>query len=87
MFSSRVRGGKAYPSKKKIREFKTILFISKRVYRATTNKRFDSKKLIRLAVENMNSVEKCGHTTNAIQEKCLKVKDSGRSTIFIVLQR
>ena len=29
MFSSRVRGGKAYPSKKKIREFKTILFISK----------------------------------------------------------
>ena len=87
MLSSRVRSGKAYPAKQKIREFKKILFISKRVYRATTNKRFDSKKLIRLAVENMNSVQKCGHPTNAIQEKCLKVKDSGRSTILIVLQR
>ena len=50
MLSSRVRSGKAYPAKHKIREFKKILFISKRVYRATTNKRFDSKKLIRLVL-------------------------------------
>ena len=55
MFSGRVRGGKAYAAEQKIREFKKLLFRSKRLFKATSNKRFDSRKLIRKAVENMNS--------------------------------
>ena len=55
MFSGRVRGGKAYAAEQKIREFKKLLFRSKRLLKATSNKRFDSRKLIRKVVENMNS--------------------------------
>ena len=55
MFSGRVREGKAYAAEQKIREFKKLLFRSKRLLKATSNKRFDSRKLIRKVVENMNS--------------------------------
>ena len=74
MFSSRVRGGKAYAPEQKIREFKKLLFKSKRVHRAMTTKRFDSRKLTRLAIENMNSIssQKYGHPPNAIEEKALE---------------
>ena len=54
MFNSCVRGDKAYAAEQKIREFKK-LFKSQRVHRATSNKRFDSRKLIRLAVKNLSS--------------------------------
>ena len=54
MLNSRVRGGKAYAAEQKIREFKK-LFKSQRVHKVTSNKRFDSRKLIRLAVKNMSS--------------------------------
>ena len=57
MFSTRVRGGKAYGAEQKIREFKKLLFLSKRLHKATSTKRFESRKLIRKAVENMNSVK------------------------------
>ena len=56
MFSSCVRGGKAYAAVQKIREFKKLIFKSKRVHKGTSNKRFDSRKLIRLAVKNMNNI-------------------------------
>ena len=55
MFSSRVRVGKAYAAELKIRELKKLIFKSKLVHRAMTTKRFDSRKLIHLAVENMTS--------------------------------
>ena len=35
MFSSRVRGGKAYAAEQKIREFKKLLFTSRHVHKAT----------------------------------------------------
>ena len=55
MFSSRVRGGKAFAAEKKIREFKKILFKSKKLQKKNKKgKRLDSKKLIIKAVENMN---------------------------------
>ena len=54
MFNSRVRGDKAYAAEQKIREFKK-LFKSQRVHRATSNKRFDSRKLIHFAVKNLSS--------------------------------
>ena len=49
MFSSLFREGKAYATERKIREFKKLLFKGKRVHRATSNKRFDSRSLIGLA--------------------------------------
>ena len=76
MFSGRVRGGKAYAVEQKIREFKKLLFRSKRLLKATSNKRFDSRKLIRKVVENMNSdnSQKYGYAPNAIEEKAVESK-------------
>ena len=48
MFSSRIRGGKAFAAEQKIREFKKILFKSKRLHKVMkAGKRLDSKKLIK----------------------------------------
>ena len=76
MFSSRVRGGKTYAAEQKIRQFKRILFKSKRVHKGTSNKRFDSRKLIRLAVKNMNNIrsQKYGYAPDAVEEKALESK-------------
>ena len=41
MFS--VHGGKAYAAEQKIREFKNLVFQSKRLHKAASTKRFDSK--------------------------------------------
>ena len=73
MFSSRIRGGKAFAAEQKIREFKKILFKSKRLLKATKGKRLDSKKLIRKAVENMNKTnsQKYGLPPETVEEKTL----------------
>ena len=73
MFSSRIRGGKAFAAEQKIREFKKILFKSKRLHKATKGKRLDSKKLIRKAVENMNKTnsQKYGLPPETVEEKTL----------------
>ena len=73
MFSSCVRGGKAYAADQKIKEFKKLLFKSKRVQKATSNKRFFSGTWIRLAVKNMNNIrsQKYGY---AIEEKPIESK-------------
>ena len=74
MFSTRVRGGKAYAAKQKIREFKKRLFQSKRLHKATSTKHFDSRKLIHKAVENMNSIkfQKYGFVPKVVEEKTVK---------------
>ena len=41
MFSSRVRGRKAYAAEQKIRELNKLLFWSKRLHKATSAKRLD----------------------------------------------
>ena len=71
MFSSRVRGGKACAAKQKIREFKKLLFRSKRLHKATSTKRFDPKKFIRKATENMNitHLQKYGYAPDEVEEK------------------
>ena len=71
MFSIHVRGEKAYTAKQKIREFKKLLFWSKLLHKASFAKRFNSRKLIRLAVENINSINshKYGYASNAIEAK------------------
>ena len=74
MFSGRVRGKKAYVAEQKIREFKKLLFQSKRQHKATSTNRFDSRNLMRKAAENMNSInsQKYGYAPNAIEEKAVE---------------
>ena len=73
MFSSSIRGGKAFAAEQKIREFKKILFKSKRLHKAMKGKRLDSKKLIRKAVENMNNTnsQKYGFPPETVEKKAL----------------
>ena len=74
MFSSRVRSGKAFAAEQKIREFKRILFKSKRLHKITKRgKRLDSKKLIKKAVENLNKTnsQKYGLPLETIEKKTL----------------
>ena len=73
MFSLRTRGGKAFAAEQKIREFKKILFKSKRLHKVTKGKRLDSKKLIRKAVENMNKTnsQKYGLPPETTEQKTL----------------
>ena len=56
MFSAKLRAGKAFATKRKIREFKKLLFKSKRLHKAIKTGRLDPRKLIRNAVQNMNNV-------------------------------
>ena len=51
MFTSKTCGGKAFAAEQKITEFKTLLFKSKRLHKATKKTRLDSKKIINNAVE------------------------------------
>ena len=73
MFSSVTRGGKAFVAEQRIREFKNILFKSKRLHKATIGKRLDSKKLIKKAVENLNKTnsQKYGLPPETVEEKTL----------------
>ena len=74
IFSSRIRSGKAFAAEQKIREFKKILFKSKKLHKVTNNrKRLDSKKLIKKAVENMNKTnsQKYGLPQESIEQKTL----------------
>ena len=76
MFSNRARGGKAYAAEQQIREFKKLLFWSKRLHKATSAKRFNSRKLIRLAVENIDNInsQKYGYAPNTVEEKAVENK-------------
>ena len=46
MFSTKLRGGKAFAAEQKIREFKKLLFKSKRLHKVTKTARLDPRKLI-----------------------------------------
>ena len=56
MFSTKIRGGKAFAAEQKIREFKKILFRIKKTYKRM-NKRLNSTKLIKKTVQNMNNTK------------------------------
>ena len=74
MFSTKLRGGKAFAAEQKIRGFKKLLFKSKRLHKATKTGRLDSRKLIRNAVQNMNNVnsQKYGVPPEMVEKKSLK---------------
>ena len=79
MFSTKVRGGKAFAAEQKIREFKKLLFKSKKLHKATKTSRIDPWKLIRSAVQNMNKTnsQKYGMPPEVIKEKSLTDKKFG----------
>lgn len=75
MFSSVVRSGKAYTGERKIREFKKLLYKSKKALKAiSVSFRFDPKKLIHEATANMNNIhsQKYGYPPEAIEKIFLK---------------
>ena len=76
MFSTKVSGGKAFAAEQKIREFKKLLFKSKKLHKATKTGRVDPRKLIRNAVQNMNKTnsQKYGLPPEEVEEKSLADK-------------
>ena len=72
MFSTNIRGGKAFAAEQKIRELKKILFKTKNVYKRS-KKKINSKKIIEKAIENMNKInsEKYGLPPEIIEKKTL----------------
>ena len=76
MFSSKVRGGKAFVAEQKIREFKKLLFRSKKLHKSSKKGRVEPRKLIRNAVENMNRTnsQKYGLPPEETESKSLASK-------------
>ena len=72
MFSTWIRGGKAFAAEQKIRELKKIIFKTKNTYKLS-KKKINSKKIIQKAVENLNKTnsEKYGLPPEVIEKKTL----------------
>ena len=70
MFHTKIRGGKAFAAKQKIREFKKILQKNKRMHKSTSIKRIEPKKLIQHTNNNLNSIasQKYGVLPNFVEE-------------------
>ena len=73
MFSTRLRGGKAFAAEQKIRELKKVIFKTKRTYKLQ-KKKINSKEIIIKAVENLNKInsEKYGLPPDIIEKKSLE---------------
>ena len=73
MFSTKVRGRKAFAAEQKITEFKKLIFRSKKLHKATKTGRVNPQKLIRNAVQNMNKTnsQKHGMLPEEVEEKSL----------------
>ena len=73
MFSTRLRGGKAFAAEQKIRELKKVIFKTKRTYKLQKKKN-NSKEIIKKAVENLNRInsEKYGLPPDIIEKKSLE---------------
>ena len=74
MFSTKLRGGKVFATKKKLRKFKKLLLKSKRLHKVMKTGRLDPRKLIRNAVQNMNNVnsQKYGVPLEMVEKKSLE---------------
>ena len=84
MFSTNIRGGKAFAAEQKIRELKKILFKTKNVYKRS-KKKINSKKIIEKAIENMNKInsEKYGLPPEIIEKKHFLIMSLKKFLIFI----
>ena len=69
MFSSRLRGGKAFAAEQKIRELKKVIFKTKKTYKLQ-KKKINSREIIKKAVENLNRInsEKYGLPPDIIEK-------------------
>ena len=85
MFSTKLQGGKAFATKKKLRKFKKLLLKSKRLHKVMKTGRLDPRKLIRNAVQNMNNVksQKYGVPLKRSRKNLSKTKNFEKFTIFI----
>ena len=74
MFSTKIRGGKAFIAEQKIRQLKKILLKSKRLHKATSTKRFDPRKTIARSVNNLNKTvsEKYGISPEEVEKKSIE---------------
>ena len=78
MFSSRMRGGKPYAAEQKIRDFKKLLFNSKKAHQQTsTSIKFDPKKLIRKVIANLNiQSQKYDYPRKRIEKNAIRSEKS-----------
>ena len=85
MFSTKLRGGKAFAAKQKIREFKKLLYKSKRLHKVTKTGRLDPRKLIQNVVQNMNNVnsQKYSVPPKTVEKNLSKTKNFEKFMIFI----
>ena len=76
MYSTNLRGGKAFAAEQKIREFKKLLLRSKRI-KKSLGKRVKPNELIKKATFNMNNTRtaKYGFSPEQTEEKSLDPKD------------
>ena len=51
MFSTKIRGGKAFAAEQKIREFKKLLLKSKSLHKSTSSRRLEPKKIIQILLK------------------------------------
>ena len=73
MFSTRLRGGKAFAAEQKIRELKKMVFKTKRAYKLQ-GKKINPKQIMEKVVENLNKTnsEKYGLPPETIEKKSLE---------------
>ena len=73
MFSTRLRGGKAFAAEQKIRELKKVIFKTKKTFKLLKRK-IKAKEIIEKSVENLNKInsEKYGLPPSIIEKKSLE---------------
>ena len=91
MFSTKLRGGKAFAAEQKIRGFKKLLFKSKRLHKATKTGSLDPRKLIQKAVQNMNnfSSQKYGVPPKVVEKKSelVEMQKDTKVTTFVSIRK
>ena len=73
MFSTRIRGGKAFAAAQKIREFKKLLLLKTKSLYKKSKKKIKPNEIIKKVTLNMNKTKtlKCGVEPEKIEEKSL----------------
>ena len=88
MFSTRLRGGKAFAAEQKIREYKKLLLKTKALYKKS-KKQIKPKEIIRKITTNMNKTktQKYGVEPEKIEKKSLEDDDFREKFDFYRLEK
>ena len=73
MYSTKLRGGKAFAAEQKIRELKKLLLRSKRIQKLQ-EKRVKSNELIKKATFNLNNIKSPKYAPQKVENKSLNKK-------------